>query len=75
MVFALAEVLTTEQLLRADDLRACVDGAPASASLPREVRCGIGAARHLRQADVDDARRGADRPPGEWSVRDARRRP
>ena len=55
MVLDLAEVLRAEQLLRADDLRALVDGRPRQRELPGQVGLGIGSAGHLREADVDDS--------------------
>ncbi|HSU68675.1 MAG TPA: hypothetical protein VLJ39_17470, partial [Tepidisphaeraceae bacterium] len=54
VVFDLAEVFGAEQFLRADDLRAALGGALNERHLPLEVCIRIVAARHLRQAHVDD---------------------
>ena len=54
VVFHLAEILGAEQLLRADDLRRLLGGLLDEANLVFEVGVGVGAAGHLREADVDD---------------------
>ncbi len=56
MVLALAEILRTEQLLGADDLRAVFGGAFGKGQRLLHVRRGIGRAGSLQQAEPDGLR-------------------
>ena len=58
MVFDLAEVLRSKQLLRAEDLGALLQRLLGEGELVGEVPFRILAARHLREADLDDRRSG-----------------
>src|SRR5258708_27302394 len=58
VVLALTEILRTEQLLGADDLRAVFDGAFGKSQCLFHVRRGIGRAGSLQQAEPDGLRTG-----------------
>ena len=58
MVFDLAEVLRPEQFLGAEDLRALFQRAFGKCKLLGEVPFRILATAHLREANLDDRRRG-----------------
>ena len=58
----LAEILRAEQLLRADDLRALLQGAFGQHQLLREVLLRVIATRHLREAHFTSSTR-------PWSIK------